>query len=535
MPNRLVRFTVNATADTSAIRTEQFNDRDHLVVPVVALVEGVIQASNAPAPELALAEEFARFPSGWDGRPTVMNHPKVNGSAASANSPAILEAQSFGQLFNTKLDEGKLKTEAWIDLEKVTNLDDDDINDTIKRLQAGKFVEVSTGLFANVEEVEGSFDGDHFSGVWRDVIPDHLAFLTEGVKGACSVEDGCGAPRLNQAVQDIPECGAQIRTNSKVIACSRDGCPCDGKCLTEVETAAASTTELEVRQPLAARLAEAGIFRDAAENISDIDIRRALLAALDKEQFGYYEMVAVFDSSFVYAEGFSTTLTERSYEIADGGAISLGGEKVAVRPVTEFVPVALVTNEKESQMQTAEQKVDALIANKGTKWTEDDKKFLLGLEEDQLDKVVPVEEPPSKGADVGEPVVEPEGTPAKQAADGTSNASSNTPDPDQVNPVENQSPEDYIHGAPSEMQEVLNEGLRMQRARKSELIKALTGNDRCAFTEIELAAKTIPELEKLAQLANLPDYSGAAPLVNAAEDDTRAPEPPQVFPFKQAG
>ena len=51
-------FNILAEADTDAIRHEDFEGEDHLVVPIVALIEGVIQGANATAPELALAEVF---------------------------------------------------------------------------------------------------------------------------------------------------------------------------------------------------------------------------------------------------------------------------------------------------------------------------------------------------------------------------------------------------------------------------------------------------------------------------------------------
>ena len=67
---------IRAHTDGS-FRTEKFAGRDYMVVPVVALVEGVIQGVNAANPELALASEFGKFPAGWNGRPVVMDHPEV--------------------------------------------------------------------------------------------------------------------------------------------------------------------------------------------------------------------------------------------------------------------------------------------------------------------------------------------------------------------------------------------------------------------------------------------------------------------------
>ena len=62
-------------ANTEASRRETFNGVEHLVVPLVALVEGVLQSSNAETPELALASEFGKHFKGWNGRPVVVNHP----------------------------------------------------------------------------------------------------------------------------------------------------------------------------------------------------------------------------------------------------------------------------------------------------------------------------------------------------------------------------------------------------------------------------------------------------------------------------
>lgn len=192
-----IAFNIQATAATDSIRTETFNGDEYVVVPVVALVEGVLHSANAEHPELALASEFGRYPNAWDGRPLVMNHPKVDDAYVGANSPTVLEEWSFGQLFNTRLDGDKLKTEAWINTAKVNALGGEAAS-TLERIQSGDMVEVSTGLFAMVDESEsGKHNGIDYAGVWHSVAPDHLAFLSEGTIGACSVEAGAGVPRLN--------------------------------------------------------------------------------------------------------------------------------------------------------------------------------------------------------------------------------------------------------------------------------------------------------------------------------------------------
>ena len=99
---------------TGEIRAATFEGRDHVVVPVVALVEGVLHAVNAKNPELVLASEFGKFPMGWNGEPVVMNHPQAeDGTMVSANSPEILEKWQIGRIFGTRVDGDKLRMDAY--------------------------------------------------------------------------------------------------------------------------------------------------------------------------------------------------------------------------------------------------------------------------------------------------------------------------------------------------------------------------------------------------------------------------------------
>ncbi len=187
-------FSVQAQPELT--RREFFNGEEHLVVPLVALVEGVIHSANADSPQLALAEEFGKFPQGWDGRPVVVNHPKMNGQPVSANLPEVLESEKIGQLFNTRLEGKKLKTEAWINISLAEDKGEE-VEGVLRGLEAEEITEVSTGLFADTEAGSGKHNGKTFEGTWRNVVPDHLAILSDSL-GACSVADGCGAPRINE-------------------------------------------------------------------------------------------------------------------------------------------------------------------------------------------------------------------------------------------------------------------------------------------------------------------------------------------------
>lgn len=199
------RFLNLTNATTGQIRTATYQGREHLVVPVVALMEGVIFPVNAAHPELVLASEFSAAPQGWNGRPLFLNHPAANGVQISGNSPKVLES-AIGQVFNARISGKRLLMEAWIDTAKARSLGATG-ESLVARAAAGKPVEVSVGVFVVTEAKIGDYNGKQYKAIWHDVVPDHLALLPDGVLGACSYEMGCGirAAMSNRIVGDAYE------------------------------------------------------------------------------------------------------------------------------------------------------------------------------------------------------------------------------------------------------------------------------------------------------------------------------------------
>lgn len=452
-------LSIQAEPDVQNIRTAQLFDQAHTVIPAVVLVEGVLWPANAPAPELALAEEFGRFPDGWNGRPVVFDHPRVDGLAVSASSPDVLEVNSFGQLFNTRLDGTKLKTEIWINNARVQRMSED-AREVIDDLLSGKgMAEVSTGLFTMNEMVKGTYKGQEYEAVWRNIVPDHLAVLPKGIKGACSVEDGCGAPRMN-AMKPVMRAAA-LNTQAESRECACEHMPTE--------------EDLNMLQK----------FTSWCSNVLSVGT------------------VVVTDN-------------------ADGMAVSADTE------VTEIVPEATedepTSNIQENAMNR-EELVNELIANEATQFNEEDREWLTALEEAHLSRMVPVvasAEESTAGDDTDSEGEQP--TAAPEAPTDNSEAD--------AKPVSTQ---DYIDAAPDEIRQVLNAGLRMHRDRKGRLVKALTANKRCRFTQEQLEAKDIDELEALSELANDVSYEGnGANMANNAghEDDDAPPPPPEIFSRK---
>ncbi len=495
-------------AETGQSRRETFNDVEHLVIPVIALVEGVLQSANSEQPELALASEFGRAPAGWNGRPVTINHPEIRGHKVSANSPEVLETEQIGQLFNTVLDGKKLKTEAWIDITRANALGDE-ISDTVKRLLDGEVVEVSTGLFSDIEPEEGTHEGEQFFGVWRNVVPDHLAVLAEGNIGACSVADGCGANRANSHYKGNGRMDPLTKNMDERVA-SKPKTPDDGMNMQDT---------LSLFEKI-----KSFVGIRANKELSHTSILRAIESGMSEEE-GFSFVVDVFKDSFiVQTEG---GLFRRNFKITSSGKVKLSEDRVAVRPEIDFVE--LKTNEE--TIMDKEKFVAELIANEASQFEETDTEWLSGLDEKQLEKLAPVADAGPDEVDIlnsqnTKTVVIP-------APKVTVNIDAQLENGKQTE-TPPQTVEEYIAAAPTGMQEVLNSGIRAHTSRRTELTTQIKANSKNEFKDEDLVSMSTETLEKLATLAVTDDYSTrGGPRFNE-EDPNAIPAPEPVFDLSAA-
>lgn len=200
---RSQRYTViRLAARTAEIRSARFDGAEHLVIPCVCMVgDAVVRPMHSEGPEFVPAEELAVAPSAWDGRPVLGDHPE--GGTGSANNPRTLEAARYGSMFNTRYEDGALRTEAWIDLARAERIGGEALRvaRAAERAMAGEQVdpiECSVGAWVSLRREDGvSPSGKRYEYRWAALIPDHLAVGLNGSPGACSVEGGCGALRSN--------------------------------------------------------------------------------------------------------------------------------------------------------------------------------------------------------------------------------------------------------------------------------------------------------------------------------------------------
>jgi hypothetical protein len=180
-------------AETQApyqIRREQRNGREYMVVPVIMMVEGVHNGSGGPV--LHLQSNFSQNPSDWNGAPLTAGHPRSSDGEFVSVTSARPEHWVVGYVANTKVEDGKLKADAFVDVRRAIAINPEIVN----YLNETRPLDVSTGAITRVTVTSGEWQGEAYESVTQEYNPDHLALLP-GDKGACSWADGCGI-RTNQ-------------------------------------------------------------------------------------------------------------------------------------------------------------------------------------------------------------------------------------------------------------------------------------------------------------------------------------------------
>lgn len=437
-------FTSNFTADLT--RKDTMEGKEYLVVPMVMMVEGVHQGSSGPLyyPD----EELSKIPEIWNAKPVVVYHPEANGYSVSACSPEILTNRKIGVIMNTTYEDGKLKAEAWLDMDRIDGVDDR----ILPAIENNEMMELSTGLFTDIQDSEGEWEGEEYEGIAINYRPDHLAVLPDQI-GACSMADGGGFLRVNSQ-----------NKNSLIL---------------DVTTMAD-----EERKFLSIPQNDSRIFKAIQKSIQNemsFDDTRQLLyskleASADKDDYPY--ILDVFDDYFIYESNGG--LIKRNYTIKKG-IVSFDGLPIAVKKEVNYV----IMSERKVDMDK-KKLVDSIIANENTLWKEADKEVLMSMEESILNKMIPVEN---------------EEEVAEEAAEETA-AEDETVQNEQVQVAEEKpvTLKEYIEKAPKEMQAVLTNGLRTYESEKKRLINVIMANDASTFTEDQLKAKDADELNIISNL-----------------------------------
>lgn len=171
----------NSSAKT---RTEKLGGREYRVAQATLIVPGVLDGSRGPM--LYPLEEITKNPAGWNHMPLTVEHPVRNGQLVSAREADMLDKFAVGFVLRAEV-QNKLDAELWFDVERTKQISPRVWAD----LEAGRALELSTGLGVGNKEGTGTFNGRQYISTAVDYQPDHVAVLPFS-KGACSIADGCG-------------------------------------------------------------------------------------------------------------------------------------------------------------------------------------------------------------------------------------------------------------------------------------------------------------------------------------------------------
>jgi len=496
--------------DKGNSREETLLGKNYHVVPCVAMVQGVRFGAGQSDPELGLASEFGNNPIMWANRPLVLNHPKVGDTFVSANTPDILNKYQFGITMNPQVIDDKLKLEAWIDKDRVTEAGGD-FSTTFNRVQAEEDVEVSVGFFTDVEKVKGQFNGQEYGGVWRNVRPDHLAVLTEGLIGACSVSDGCGMPRVNLANQSgdpkMPELkltGTQtIPQPQPQTQCSCGGAHTqedhvdpadDNKPVTQgglkkmLDSLLKPFTQTPADKAVEAHsegreLNEMLVSQVINTSLMDKDIRAMISRALNaRPNSGYVYLLGYTQDVAIYEDLDMENYTFKTYQLGinvNDSSVEFVGDPQEVLLQTKIVPQGATASEMETTTVTTPTTQETNMAN------EQQAAASAGTKAQDAAVTTEAAKPPVTQA---APPVAPEAPKV-------------------------QTMEQYLSTLPPEMRENVTQALAAQERKKTGLIKTLMDAKQNKFAEDYLKTQSVEILENMVAL--LPGtYAGVSQPAN---------------------
>jgi len=465
------------------LRTEMYEGKEHLVVPVVMMVEGVHNGSHGPI--LHTIDELGKFVGAWNGIPVPVLHPQENGTFISANSPKILQKQRVGWVFGAHVDGKKLKAEAWLEKDKLGKVSPK----TLAMIQNMQPMDVSVGVFTEDDETPGEWNGVKYTAIARNHRPDHLALLP-GETGACSWEKGCG-----------------VRVNAE-----------GGEVDVKMDLGELRTSLLE--QGLAIIQVNADpAFEDIARGID------AILNTLSTPTRSYY-LNEVHDKYFIFEigarplgeEGKTTyTLYKHAYTLDANGKPVLEGEPEEVVRKVQYVKALMeggtrMERKDGKDIKTNEskpccpEKVELLVNSKHSPFGEENREWLNSLTQEQIDKIVV----PVANLEAEEQVEVKEEEKKVEEMTEEKKVEANASQEDMIKAFQERikTPEDFLKIAPADMRDLFANGLKLHQEQRKVLIEKVAAYSD-AFTREELEGKSMEELNKLAKLIPTPvDYSG---------------------------
>jgi hypothetical protein len=192
-----IRVNVRAAVNAKAIRREQYNGREHIVVPSYTLPSGVVMNEG-----LYPHDEIEAGYKSLEMTPAPLGHPQVEGEYVSASRPDAINSYHVGAFnHNVKRVGNRIYVEKFIDVEYAKNSENG--RKALDAIDKGEPIHTSTGLLLD-REMTPSADG--YKWIARNMQFDHDAILI-GQTGAATPEQGVGMLVNRQLVinSELPE------------------------------------------------------------------------------------------------------------------------------------------------------------------------------------------------------------------------------------------------------------------------------------------------------------------------------------------
>lgn len=187
------RTEVEQIANEFNLEHVEIEGKDYIKLPVVFLKEGILEGSAGAL--LHKADIFKDYAERFNKIPVTYMHPQLNNEYVSVKDNGT---DVLGFLDNVSYNEQKRALEGYVYIDN-SLLQNKYIH--LNELINKKYnIEVSVGIYSEVDKIEGIFNGKKYIGVVQNYEPDHLAILGE-FPGACSYNAGCGI-RNNQHKAD---------------------------------------------------------------------------------------------------------------------------------------------------------------------------------------------------------------------------------------------------------------------------------------------------------------------------------------------
>jgi hypothetical protein len=466
------------------IREELLDGREHLVVPVVMMREGVHNGSRGPL--LYTEEEFKKNPTHWNGIPITINHPE-----GTANEPTV---HTVGKIFHTHMEGDKLKAEAWIDIAHLSDVSEL----ALSYIREQRALNVSVGVFSEEINESGEWNGEQYRARAVDYRPDHLALLPEAT-GACSWDDGCGI--RNKENEVVPKSNA----NDKLMNVKKEDLVKMKE--TRLDLLFNETGFREISQLLQSKL-------DAL----DTDSRYHFLEEVYQDNFVFRVSNRVSNQSTFYKQSYSLTANDEVELAQDAKEVrkNISFEEVTQNEEGEkpSVNISKKSNKTKRKMtrnkKATECTLNALIENENVPFTEDDREYLASMSEERAHSFLPKEEEEAAPAVNKDETDTPEQAPVVNVQEEISKF------------FKNASAEDVINVMPTDLGNQMSEGIKLNAERRAEWIKGITENSK--FTEDQVKNWNNADLSALYETvkpADTVDYTGRA-VVNQTTEQSEA-------------